>query len=86
MRNHAMHNLTPTLYSVDSVIQLERLAIDQYAIPGYSLMRRAGQAVVDIIRQKFPVDKKILVLCGAGNNAGDGYVVARLAKQARLCG
>ncbi len=82
MRNHAMHNLTPTLYSVDSVIQLERLAIDQYAIPGYSLMRRAGQAVVDIIRQKFPVDKKILVLCGAGNNAGDGYVVARLAKQA----
>lgn len=77
-----MQNLPSNLYSVDSVTQLERLAIDQYAIAGYTLMRRAGQAIVDIIRQKFSSDKKIIVLCGAGNNAGDGYVVARLAKQA----
>jgi len=82
MQNHAMQNLPSTLYSIDSVVQLERLAIAQYGIPGYTLMRRAGQAVVDVIRQKLSADKKILVLCGAGNNAGDGYVVARLAKQA----
>ncbi len=42
-------------------------------------MRRAGQAVLVALQQHYPDAKSILVLCGAGNNAGDGYVLARLA-------
>lgn len=77
-----MHNLPNTLYSVNSVIQLEKLAIKQYGIPAYELMKRAGEAVFNVIQRNYSNSKNILVLCGAGNNAGDGYVVASLAQRA----
>lgn len=76
-----MQNLPDKLYSVDSVVQLEQVAIQQIGIPAYELMKRAGKAVYELISSRFPQHKKILVLCGAGNNAGDGYVVARLARE-----
>lgn len=77
-----MRNLPSELYFVEKVIQLEQLTIRESGISGYTLMRRAGQSVFDIIRKKFPYATNLLILCGAGNNAGDGYVVARLASQA----
>jgi hydroxyethylthiazole kinase-like uncharacterized protein yjeF len=77
-----MKNLPDNLYSVDSVVRLEQIAINQFGIPAYELMKRAGDAVFQVLKTKYPQHKKILVLCGAGNNAGDGYVVASLAKQA----
>jgi NAD(P)H-hydrate epimerase len=79
-----MKNLPDNLYRVDSIVQLEQLAIKQFGIPAYELMKRAGQAVFDVVVSRYSQHKKMLVLCGAGNNAGDGYVVARLARQAGL--
>jgi len=79
-----MQHLPDKLYRVDSVIQLEQIAINQCGVPAYELMKRAGQAVFDVLRARYSQHKNILVLCGAGNNAGDGYVVARLAGQAGL--
>jgi len=76
-----MQRLPDKLYTVNSVVQLEQIAIKQYGIPAYELMERAGAAVFQVISSRYPQQKKILILCGAGNNAGDGYVVARLAKQ-----
>lgn len=46
-----------------------------------TLMSRAGQAVVDNVDWNNCNDKKILIVCGKGNNAGDGYVIARLLKE-----
>ncbi len=79
-----MHDLPDKLYDVDSVVQLEQIAINQFGIPAYELMKRAGEAVFNVVKTRYSHSKNILVLCGAGNNAGDGYVVARLAKQAGL--
>ena len=76
-----MQNLSDKLYNVDSIVQLEQIAINQFNIPAYELMKRAGAAVFDILKTRYPQHQKILILCGAGNNAGDGYVVAKLAKQ-----
>jgi ADP-dependent NAD(P)H-hydrate dehydratase / NAD(P)H-hydrate epimerase len=73
--------LPAELYNAEAVRRLDRIAIDDFGIPGYTLMRRAGRAVFDVIRQRYPEGNNLLVLCGAGNNAGDGYVVARLAHQ-----
>ena len=75
-----MNNLPTELYSAESVARLDQVAINDVGIPGYTLMRRAGQAVLDALLQVYPEAKSVLVLCGAGNNAGDGYVVARLAR------
>lgn len=79
-----MQTLPDNLYSIDSVVQLEQIAINQFDIPAYELMKRAGEAVFNVLTSSYPLAKKILLLCGAGNNAGDGYVVAKLAQQAGL--
>ena len=79
-----MQDLRHELYTVKSVVELEQTAIRQFDIPAYELMLRAGQATFDLLLQRYSSAKNILVLCGAGNNAGDGYVVARLAKLAGL--
>ena len=46
-----MADLPNKLYTVDSVMRLEQLAIDQFDIPAYELMQRAGLAVFSVIRQ-----------------------------------
>jgi ADP-dependent NAD(P)H-hydrate dehydratase / NAD(P)H-hydrate epimerase len=46
--------------------------------PGYALMLRAGEAVADAAAEMGPPGGRILVLCGPGNNGGDGFVAARL--------
>ncbi|HEY0649150.1 NAD(P)H-hydrate dehydratase [Phenylobacterium sp.] len=62
----------------------EMAAADRAAIaagtPGVELMERAGLAVTEAVAQRFR-PQPTFVLCGPGNNGGDGYVVARLLKQ-----
>lgn len=77
-----MYDLPNRLYKVASILQLEQVAINAHGISAYELMQRAGTAVFRVIQQNYSHGEKILILCGAGNNAGDGYVVAKLAKQA----
>lgn len=72
--------MLPTrLYTADQVKTGEVLAAKVAGIEMYTLMTRAGQAVFDVLRLEYPECKTICVVCGGGNNGGDGYVVARLA-------
>jgi len=77
-------SLSTTLYSAEQTRELDRIAIEDFAIPGYTLMQHAGQVTFDAILQKFPDSKSLCVVCGTGNNGGDGYVIARLALQKGL--
>ena len=43
----------------------------------YSFMQKAGKRVFEFISNKFKNKKSIIVLCGPGNNGGDGFVIAR---------
>jgi len=76
-----MNTLPAEIYSVASVREIDRAAIEDAGIPGYTLMTRAGTAAVRAARHHFPDANRWQVVCGAGNNAGDGYVVARIAAQ-----
>ncbi len=76
-----MQQLPEKLYLAKQVLELDRIAIEQHDIAGIELMRRAGGVVFDIIKKYFST-RTVTVFCGAGNNAGDGYVVAKLALQA----
>jgi NAD(P)H-hydrate epimerase len=79
-----MRSLPIEIYSVATVRDIDRTAIEDEGIPGYTLMTRAGAAAVRAARERFPDANRWQVICGAGNNAGDGYVVARLAAQEGL--
>ncbi len=74
-----MQSLPVNIYSVATVREIDRRAIQQAEIPGYTLMNRAAAAAVRAARLKFPKAVRWQVVCGAGNNGGDGYAVARLA-------
>jgi NAD(P)H-hydrate epimerase len=77
----AMLSIPTNIYSVASVREMDRIAIEDHATPGYDLMTRAAEASLRFAMQRFPEAKRWQVVCGAGNNAGDGYVLARLASQ-----
>src|SRR5690606_4804986 len=76
--------LPAAVYTAAQVRELDRTAIEERGIAGYELMCRAGQAALDVLKSAWPDAHKLTVWCGAGNNAGDGYVVARLARAAGM--
>ena len=59
--------------------EVDRRTTERDGVPSLTLMENAGRSVADFIRETFPNIKrrKIVVLCGKGNNGGDGLVVAR---------
>jgi NAD(P)H-hydrate epimerase len=63
---------------------LDEIAIKQHHITGQTLMERAGAAAFNVLGNIWPDAKRINVVCGSGNNGGDGYVIARLAHEAGL--
>lgn len=79
-----MSALPLAIHSVAQVRAMDRYAIDTLGIAGYELMTRAAEAALTTLRSEWPRATRVLVVCGAGNNAGDGYVLARLARAARL--
>ena len=72
------------LYSVAQVRELERRAIEVHRLDGATLMARAGARVFETMCARFPRARRVAVVCGPGNNGGDGYVVAERAKSAGL--
>ncbi len=79
-----MVNIDKRVYKPSSVREMDRIAIEDQGIEGYTLMSRAGAAAFVDIRGRYPRAQQWLVACGAGNNAGDGYVIARLALDAGI--
>ena len=60
------------------------LRASEHGLVGDVLMERAGRAAFALLRERFPRARRIAVVCGPGNNGGDGYVLARLAKEMGL--
>lgn len=72
------------LYRAEQVRELDRQAIERFAIPGRELMQRAGKAAFALAREAWPGVRQIAVLVGTGNNGGDGFVFALAAQEAGL--
>ncbi|MEM9594171.1 MAG: NAD(P)H-hydrate dehydratase [Acidobacteriota bacterium] len=65
------------ILTAEAMRALDRRAIDEVGIPGMVLMENAAIGVVDAIAEQFPAAEEIVLLCGPGNNGGDGLAVAR---------
>jgi ADP-dependent NAD(P)H-hydrate dehydratase / NAD(P)H-hydrate epimerase len=75
-----MHPLPAGIFTAAQVRALDRRASGQFDLPGYELMTRAGHATLNALRRRWPDARVLTVCCGPGNNGGDGYVVARIAR------
>lgn len=79
----ATGRLPPTLHTAAQCRELDRRAIEA-GTPGFELMRRAGRAAFRELLARWPDARRLVVCCGKGNNAGDGYLVAGLARELGL--
>ena len=62
----------------------DRATTERFGIPSIQLMRAASSAVAAFAREQFPQARRVTVLCGRGNNGGDGMMAARLLADAGL--
>jgi ADP-dependent NAD(P)H-hydrate dehydratase / NAD(P)H-hydrate epimerase len=65
------------ILTADEMRATDRITTEKYGVPSFDLMRHAGTAVARFVEREFPNAKKIVVLCGKGNNGGDGFVAAQ---------
>ena len=73
-----------SIWPADELRRAEKEAADSLGITLFELMQRAGEAAFNVAREHYAATRHWLVLCGHGNNGGDGYVVARLATAAGI--
>ena len=74
--------LPSELYRAEQVRELDRIAIEELGIPAATLMERAGIAAFEALRDTWPAARRLSIVCGPGNNGGDGLVLARHAAAA----
>jgi NAD(P)H-hydrate epimerase len=67
----------PILLSREQIRRIDHLAVERYGIPSLLLMENAGRNATAIICEQFGQQGRAAVICGTGNNGGDGFVVAR---------
>jgi ADP-dependent NAD(P)H-hydrate dehydratase / NAD(P)H-hydrate epimerase len=65
------------LWPAEALRELDRRTIEDAGLPGIALMEAAGARAAELVRERFPSARRVAVLCGPGNNGGDGFVVAR---------
>jgi NAD(P)H-hydrate epimerase len=66
--------------------RIDRLTTERYGVPSLTLMENAGRGFVEFLEERFAplAEHKIVILCGKGNNGGDGMVVARMLRERGL--
>jgi ADP-dependent NAD(P)H-hydrate dehydratase / NAD(P)H-hydrate epimerase len=70
---------TENLYTAEQTRALDHSAIHDYNIPGITLMSRAAEAAFRCLLETWPETERLQILCGTGNNGGDGMLIGDLA-------
>ena len=70
------------ILTADEMRVVDRVTAEEFGVPSMDLMRNAGRAVARFVEREFSGAKKIVVLCGKGNNGGDGFIAARVLADA----
>ncbi|HEY0795565.1 MAG TPA: NAD(P)H-hydrate dehydratase [Acidisarcina sp.] len=70
------------ILTADEMRAVDRVTVERFGVSSLDLMERAGGAVAKFVLREFPALATVTVLCGTGNNGGDGFVAARLLRNA----
>ena len=70
------------IVSAAEMREIDRITSERFGVPSLTLMENAGTGVAEFVVSQYPSAKRIGVICGKGNNGGDGFVVARKLHQA----
>ena len=73
--------LPRNLYQAAQVRELDRIAIKEFGIAGFKLMQVAGAVAFNQLLEAWPQVQQLRIFVGSGNNGGDGYIVAGLARE-----
>lgn len=79
-----MKQLPKNLYTSKQTRELDRITAEEFDVSATVLMERAGEVAFNTLQQHWPDAKSLCIVCGTGNNGGDGFVVARLAYEQDL--
>lgn len=69
------------ILTADEMRTADRVTTERHGMPSLDLMEHAGRAVAHFVLREFPEAFKVAVLCGKGNNGGDGFVAARTLQE-----
>ena len=70
------------IVSAAEMREIDRVTSEKFGVPSLTLMENAGTAVANFVLSEHPDAKRVGVICGKGNNGGDGFVAARKLRQA----
>jgi ADP-dependent NAD(P)H-hydrate dehydratase / NAD(P)H-hydrate epimerase len=70
------------ILTADEMRTTDRITTERYGVPSLELMEHAGRAAARFVLREFPEALRVAVLCGKGNNGGDGFVAARILQEA----
>ena len=79
-----MNDLVRWVYTGSECRAIDQYAIEVLGIPGIQLMRRAARFAMNELLRRWPETQRISIICGSGNNAGDGYLLAVELKNRQL--
>ncbi len=68
--------------TAEEMRQIDRATTERFGVPSLTLMENAGTHVANFALQRYPQAKRIAIVCGKGNNGGDGFVAARKLHEA----
>src|SRR5690242_16582046 len=71
------------ILSAAEMRETDRVASEEFGVPSYRLMQNAGAAVAQFVLANYPNVKAVGVICGKGNNGGDGFIAASELRRAR---
>src|ERR1044072_8221122 len=87
IRGSAIIPFVRPVLSAEQIREIDRLTVENYHTPSLLLMEAASAACLEAIRTRFDgdlTDRKALILCGKGNNGGDGAALARAMSRAGM--
>jgi NAD(P)H-hydrate epimerase len=70
------------IVSAAEMREIDRVTSERFGVPSLTLMENAGTAVAEFVLSQYPTAKRVGVICGKGNNGGDGFVAARKLREA----